>query len=418
MNEDTTEQPAYEPPSEPSEPAPSSDTPAAADAMPGDTASDAPAPLATDTFQPPARMPGAYAASVPPALDAAPEPVAPVETAAEPEMAAPPPPPPTTAWTPAPAPQVAEPAAPAPPVIAPASMSGPASTDTQEWEVPPAAAIAGAAAASQWAQPAPAIPQPIVPAPVTPPPPAQTWQPAQPQQAPAAAPPPAQQWQQPQQAPPPAQQWQPTPVPPPPPAAQQTWQQQQPQQPWTQPQQQYQQPYGQPYGQPYAQPYGQPYAAQPPSGYNTSPLAIFAGLLLVVFGLGIIVLGIFTLGQGAALSQFIRDNDIKVFGTQLTRDLLRTVLTPSPAILMVMGALQLLCGIGVMAHKSWGRWLGFLLALLGLIVSIFAVSIAYALAGGFTVPVIIGVVLLVGYVLIVLTLLAGGSQFRRKVAPR
>ena len=85
---------------------------------------------------------------------------------------------------------------------------------------------------------------------------------------------------------------------------------------------------------------------------------------------------------------------------------------------MVLGALQLLCGVGVMAHKSWGRWLGFLLALFGLIVTIFAVSIAYALGGGFTLPVIIGVVLLVGYVLIVLTLLAAGRHFRRKSPAR
>lgn len=269
--------------------------------------------------------------------------------------------------------------------------------------MPPAAAIAGAAAASQWAQPAPAIPQPIVPQPIVP--------------QPVTPPPPAPAWQQ-QAPPPPAQQWQPTPVPPPPPPAQQSWQQQQPQQPWAQPQQQYQQPYGQPYGQPYVQPYGQPYAAQPLAGFNTSPLAVFAGLLLVVFGIGIIALGFFTLGQGAALSQFIRDNDIKVFGAQLSRDLLRSVLAPSPAILMVLGTLQLICGIGVMAHKSWGRWLGFLIALLALVVSIFAVSIAYALAGGFTLPVIVGVVLLVGYVLIVLTLLAAGSHFRRRVAPR
>ena len=102
------------------------------------------------------------------------------------------------------------------------------------------------------------------------------------------------------------------------------------------------------------------------------------------------------------------------FGSQISRDTLRSVLTPSPGVLMFLGLLQLVAGAGVMAHRSWGRWLGVLLALIGLGVSIFAVSIAFALAGGFTVPVIIGVVLLVGYALILLALVAGGGHFRRR----
>jgi hypothetical protein len=212
-------------------------------------------------------------------------------------------------------------------------------------------------------------------------------------------PPPPPTWQQPPQ--PAQQQWQ---SPPPPPA--QGWQQ--PQQPWQQ------QPYST-YGQ--ANPYAQTYAPQLAAGptYNTSPLAAFAGLLLVVFGIGVIALGFFTLSAGSDIARFIRDNDIKVFGFLLSRDTLRAVLTPSPGILMFLGALQLIAGIGVMSHKRWGRWLGFLLALLGLIVSIFAFSIGYAIAGAFTVPVIVGVVFLVGYILILLALIGGGSHFRRKV---
>ncbi|HEY7023464.1 MAG TPA: hypothetical protein VH371_00740 [Candidatus Limnocylindrales bacterium] len=271
--------------------------------------------------------------------------------------------------------------------MTPMPMSGPASTDTQMWEVPPASAAAAAAAPSQWSQPAPAVPQPLPQQPA-PPPPAQSWQ------QPAVTPPPPAAWQQ----PPPAQGWQ------------------QPAQPWQQ-QQQYpqQQPYGQPYGQPnpYAQPYSPQYAAVAPA-YNTSPLAAFAGLLLVVFGIGVIALGFFALTQGQDIARFIRDNDIKVFGVLVSRDTLRAALTPSPGILMFLGALQLIAGVGVMAHKGWGRWLGLLLALFGLIIAIFAFSIGYAIAGGFTVPVIIGVVFLVGYILIVLALIAGGAHFRRK----
>lgn len=285
-------------------------------------------------------------------------------------------------------------------------MSGPASTDTEMWEVPPASATAGAAAASEWSQAAPAVPQPLPQSPPPPPPAAYQPPPAayQPPSAQPAPPPPAQSWQQ----PPPAQQWQQPP--------QQGWQQ--PQQPWQQ--QQYQQPYGQAYGQQAAygqqSAYGQQWSQAP--AYGTSPLAAFAGLLLVVFGFVVIGLGLFTLTQGVEIARFIRDNDIKIMGSLISRDTLRTLLTPSPGALIFVGVVQLTCGVGVMNHKSWGRWLGVLLAAIGLIVTVFTVSIALAIAGGFTVPVIIGVVLLVGYALIVVALIAGGSHFRRKTAVR
>ena len=80
--------------------------------------------------------------------------------------------------------------------------------------------------------------------------------------------------------------------------------------------------------------------------------------------------------------------------------------------------LELIAGIGVFVHQRWARWLGFLLAIFGLVISVFSVSIGYALARGFTLPVIIGVVAVIGYILILLALLGGGSHFRRRVAPR
>lgn len=145
-------------------------------------------------------------------------------------------------------------------------------------------------------------------------------------------------------------------------------------------------------------------------------MAVFAGLLLLVFGIGVIGIGFLALTQGQEIARFIVSNDIAIFGTQISRDTLRTALSPSPGVLIVLGALQVLSGVGVMAHKSWARWLGFVLALLGLLVTVFGVSIGLAVAGGFTLAVIIGVVLLVGYILIVVALLAGGSHFRRKTS--
>jgi hypothetical protein len=143
-------------------------------------------------------------------------------------------------------------------------------------------------------------------------------------------------------------------------------------------------------------------------------LAAFAGLLLVVFGIGVAVLGVFALTQGPQISAFIRDNDIGIFGTQLSRETLRSILSPMPGALMVIGLLHLIAGIGVLGHKGWGRGLGILFAVVGVLVSVFALSIAMALAPGLSVAALIAIVLVVGYIFILLGLFAGGSHFRRR----
>ena len=253
----------------------------------------------------------------------------------------------------------------------------------------------------------PAGPPPMAPVgtPVGGPPPAPMAQPGGPPQQfqqPAQPYPPSQPYQA------PAGGWQG-----PPPAGPAGWQQQQqpgwPQQP---PPGQWQQP--------------PPYAAPPPGWapqpaqwgaqpqQKTSTLVVLAGLVLIVFGLLVAVLGGWTLTQGPEIGRFIRDNDIAIFGRQIDRDTLRAVLSPMPGILMVIGVLQLLVGAVVFTHRGWSRWLGVLLALLGLLVSVVAVSGALALVPGVSIQLMIAAVLLLGYAYIVLALIAGGSHFRAR----
>ncbi len=108
-------------------------------------------------------------------------------------------------------------------------------------------------------------------------------------------------------------------------------------------------------------------------------MAAVAGLVLVVFGILVAVIGGFAFTQGAELGRFIVNNQIGVFGNPVSRDTMRSVLSVTPAALVISGVLMLISGAGVFAHKSWARWLGVLLSLLGLLVSIFAVSIAFAI---------------------------------------
>ncbi len=234
--------------------------------------------------------------------------------------------------------------------------------------------------------------QPVVP-------PAQQWQPSAPPAPPPQwqQPPQGQQWQQPQQG----QQWQQ-------PQQGQQWQQQGPPPGWQQ-----QPP---PYAPPppgYAQ--AQQWSGEPP--YGSSALAAVGGLILVLFGLTVAALGAWSFTQGPEIARFILVNDIAVFGTQIGRETLRTVLSVTPAIVVVVGILQLLSGAGIFAHKGWARALGLLLALFGLLVSLFGVSMALALARGTSIPVIIAIVLLVGYAFTVLALIAGGGHFKRRYPP-
>ncbi len=227
------------------------------------------------------------------------------------------------------------------------------------WQAPPEPQT------QPWQQPPPAPPPVVAPPP-----------------GPAAAPPPPQQWQQPAQ----------------------TWQQPPPAQ-WQAP------PPG--YGAP---PPGYGAAPQQWTGplYSTSALVALAGLVLVVFGLFVAVAGAWSLTQGPEIGRFIRDNDIAVFGRQLDRETLRAALTPMPGVLMVVGVLQLLVGATIFAHKGWARALGVLLSVLGVLVGVFAVSTAVALAPGLSVPMLVALVLLLGYAYALLALIAGGGHFRAR----
>ena len=161
-------------------------------------------------------------------------------------------------------------------------------------------------------------------------------------------------------------------------------------------------------------------AAQPWAGpvYRTSILAALAGVVLITFGLAVALLGGWTLTQGPQLSDLLsqlRRVDLIVF--QPTRDQLQASFSLLPAVLMVFGLLQLLVGAVILAHRGWARWLGVLLALFGLLVSVVALIATMALIPGTSVQLMIAVVLLLGYAYVLLALFAGGSHFRAN-APR
>ena len=177
--------------------------------------------------------------------------------------------------------------------------------------------------------------------------------------------------------------------------------------------------YGQPgYAAPAGYPAAQPWGAAAPT-YRTSVFVALAAMLLVIMGVVLAVLGAWLLTQGPALGdlvQRLRSVDLVVF--KPTRDQLRSLVSASPGTLMVFGVLQLLIGAFVLGHRSWARWLGVLLALLGLLFSIVAVTSTMALVPGASVQLIVASALLVGYAIVLLALIAGGGHFRARQAGR
>jgi len=177
--------------------------------------------------------------------------------------------------------------------------------------------------------------------------------------------------------------------------------------------------------QPGYPPQGYPQPVYPPQGYaptgpmySTSALVAVAGLLLAVFGLIAIVAGVWLLGQADELRQFIQRTSINFFGSRLDQETLRAILSPMPGVLLIWGALEVILGAAIFAHKGWARAIAVLLSLLGILVGIAGVSFALALAPGASPALIAAMVILLGYAFIVLALIAGGSHFRRRYPQR
>jgi hypothetical protein len=142
-------------------------------------------------------------------------------------------------------------------------------------------------------------------------------------------------------------------------------------------------------------------------------------MLLVIVGVTLAVLGAWLLTQGPALTDLVqRLKSVDLVVLKPTKDQLRSLVSASPGALMVLGVLQLLVGAFVLGHRGWARWLGVVLALLGLIFGIVALTSTVALVPGVSVQLIVAIVFLVAYAFVILALIAGGGHFRGRYPGR
>jgi hypothetical protein len=194
-------------------------------------------------------------------------------------------------------------------------------------------------------------------------------------------------------------------------------------------QQQWQQGYQQP-AQPYAyaQPGQQPwptedqYWDQSATGYGRSFVVVLAGFLLLTWGL--------VFGLAGGLVMWLGSLDEIVAGFTLDTEVLGLVeefnkqASAYGAILLILGIMQLIGGVGILAHRTWGRAFGVVLGLLGTIWGIGLLLSAVRLdLGDFRIqgllagdePALGGaLIVLLCYALIFLSMFVGRRHFRRK----
>lgn len=190
---------------------------------------------------------------------------------------------------------------------------------------------------------------------------------------------------------------------------------------------------GAPYGQP--APYGQqPYYQQGAPGYppqagwsgpppivetGSSALAILAGVIFVLFGGIVTLVGAFILISSSSIEQILRESGVLV-GTGLTDASVAGIFVGVGIFLLVIGILQLISAVGIFGHKSWGRFLGIVVAILGVLLGLLFVS------GSFSAPrtsgqgggVIFSIVTLAGYAIALIGLIIGGDHFKQRYVQR
>ena len=197
------------------------------------------------------------------------------------------------------------------------------------------------------------------------------------------------------------------------------------QQAYAQQWQSYQQP-TQPYA--YAQPGQQPwpgdaqYWDQSAGGYGRSFLAVLAGFVLLAWGVVFGLAGAFVMWRGN-LDQVIAGLDLTPEALALVTEFNKQA-TAYGAILLIIGIVQLIGGVGILAHRTWGRAFAIVLGLIGTIWGVALVlssgrfdvgdlSVKGVLAGQEP-ALAFAIIVLVCYLLVFLAMFVGKRHFRRK----
>jgi hypothetical protein len=149
--------------------------------------------------------------------------------------------------------------------------------------------------------------------------------------------------------------------------------------------------------------------------YETSPLVIIGGVVLLIFGLLLMLVG----GVGVAVSGAIDQLVTQIGPVPGMEDVplraLRDILIVIFGVALVLGILHLISSVGVFLHKQWARIVGIILAVLGTLLGVLSVASAVGTpdqAGSG--DLVVALVMAIAYGFTLYALAAGGGHFRRR----
>lgn len=137
--------------------------------------------------------------------------------------------------------------------------------------------------------------------------------------------------------------------------------------------------------------------------YGSSGLAISGAIALIVLGVLLAIIFVFALLVFDAIAAF----DAALQLNRAEADALKVVIGG----VLVVALVQVIAGIGVLAHREWARIMGIVTAVLGTLVG--ALAVIAVMAEPDPPALVFALALLSGYALALFGLIAGAAQFRR-----
>jgi hypothetical protein len=152
--------------------------------------------------------------------------------------------------------------------------------------------------------------------------------------------------------------------------------------------------------------------AAPEYGYKTSILAVIAGIVLLLYGLLATLAGIGLIAVSNFAGSFTDS-----LGSSLADAVTKSIVIVG-AVVLIIGILHLLSALGVWLHKSWGRILGILFAILGTLFGLAAVAGAAQKNTGVSTTttgnsMVVALVFLISYAFVLVVLIIAGGHFRK-----
>jgi hypothetical protein len=147
-----------------------------------------------------------------------------------------------------------------------------------------------------------------------------------------------------------------------------------------------------------------------PTAGSGAPSVLLAGIVLLLFGLLILIGGLFVVLGGAV----VRDLDIGL-GPSVT-DAAANVIVGVGVAVALYGGIEVIGAVGIFARRGWGRAIGIITAIIGVLFGL--LGVAGAAVGARTDPdtasgVVAILAVLVGYGYAFIALALGGHAFRR-----